>query len=93
LSQILRCILHVAAEGSGIPIFLKQAKVDESQDPARGENWRKEQKILLSKARIFTSLDEVPFCWWVLFSKRKKWGLAEGGDTETFCQGYNRSLP
>ena len=23
LSQILRCILHVAAEGSGIPIFLK----------------------------------------------------------------------
>ena len=25
LSQSLRCILHVAAEGSGIPIFLKRA--------------------------------------------------------------------
>jgi hypothetical protein len=52
-----------------------QTKVDESQDPARGENWRKEQMILLSKARIFTSLDEVPFGCWLLFSKEKKYGV------------------
>jgi hypothetical protein len=32
-------------------------------------DWRKEQMISLSKARIFTSLDEVPFGG--LFSKRK----------------------
>ena len=27
------------------------------------------------------------------YSQKEKMGLAEGGDTETFCQGYNRSLP
>jgi len=25
--------------------------------------------------------------------KKKKKGVAEGGDTDTFCQGYNRLLP
>ena len=27
------------------------------------------------------------------YSQKEKMGVAEGGDTETFCQGYNRSLP
>jgi hypothetical protein len=55
--------LHVAAKGSGMPIFLLsgQTKVDESQDPACGGEVDSSANHLPSKAQIFTSLDEVPF--------------------------------
>ena len=61
----------------GYQSFLSgQTKVDESQDPARGENWRKEQMILLSKARIFNSLALLADGYYS--QKEKKWGVAEG---------------
>ena len=63
-----------------------QTKVDESQDPARGEKWRAEQMICSPKHK-FSPL------WMRSLLAAKEKGAAENRETETFCQGYNRSLP